>query len=477
MSSRVLAVDLGATSGRVIEASIGPNHLDYSVVHRFPNGPHVMSDGLHWNVTALFAEVLTGLSLAASSGGGIASIGVDSWAVDYGLLQNGQLLVEPFHYRDERTQYGVERVHGAMPFDELFVENGLQFMPINTLYQLAAEDWPGQSGSADALLMIPDLINYWLTGESFTEITNASTTGLLDIATGDFSPAIIDLTGAKPEIFAPLIEPGHVVGNLLAERSEALGFRAPVIAVGSHDTASAVVAAPLASASSAYISCGTWGLVGVEVSKPILSEAARAANFTNERGVDGRIRFLHNVMGLWLLNESVSHWNKLGDTRGVEELVLAASSYSHAVPVFDVADPVFMAPGDMPSRIANWFSERGLAHGPDTVFVVASIMESLARAMAETVHTAGLLSGTDVREICIVGGGSAIPSLCQKISNAAGVPVVAGPVEATALGNILVQARTIGLIDGDLGSLRALVRRTADLVIYQPHIDRKNFYG
>lgn len=477
MSSRVLAVDLGATSGRVIEASIGTDHLDYSVVHRFPNGPHAMADGLHWNVTALFAEVLTGLSLAASSGREVASIGVDSWAVDYGLLREGLLLAEPFHYRDERTHHGVERVHRMMPFRELFVKNGLQFMPVNTVYQLAAEDWAGQSGSADALLMIPDLINYWLTGECFTEMTNASTTGLLDIATGVFSPAIIDLTGAKPEIFAPLIEPGHVVGNLLAERSEALGFRAPVIAVGSHDTASAVVAAPLASASSAYISCGTWALVGVEVSNPILSEAAREANFTNERGVDGRIRFLHNVMGLWLLNESVSHWNKLGDTRGVNELVLAASCYWQAVPVFDVADPVFMAPGAMPARIATWFSERGREHDPNPVAVVASIMESLAGAMAETVHAAGRLSGTDITEICLVGGGSAIPSLCQKIANAAGVPVVAGPVEATALGNIFVQARAVGMVDGDLGSLRALVKRTSDLVNYQPQTNRKNSHG
>ena len=468
MTHTLVAVDLGATSGRVIAGVVSPSEIHHEVVHRFPNGPVQTGDSLHWNVTGLFEDILTGLTKVSGSGAAIASIGVDSWGVDYGLLSAGNLVNEPFHYRDSRTAQGVASVHAGLPFDQLFDRNGLQFMPINTIYQLAAENWDGESGTADVLLMIPDLVNFWLTGTKGLELTNASTTGFLSASTGELDPGLIALTGAPASLFGRLHEPGHRLGRLLPEVSHRVGSITEVVAVASHDTASAVVATPMRTENSAYISCGTWGLVGVEAERPILSQAARDANFTNEIGLDRRIRFLRNVMGLWLLNESVGHWNASGGSHTVEDLVARAADYTGALGVFDVNDPVFMAPGDMPHRIETWLAQHDQAIPEGTVGMVASIIESLARAFAATVRDAGELSGKSLVEINMVGGGSQNPLLCQKLANHAGIPVIAGPVEATAVGNLLVQARSQGVVSGDLDALRALVRQTFSLVTYVP---------
>lgn len=464
----VVAVDLGATSGRVIQGHVQHGVIHHEVVRRFPNGPRETADGLQWDLTALFAHIRAGLAEIGRTTDDVVSLGVDSWAVDYGLLERGSLVNEPFHYRDSRTARGVAAVHAHIPFDELFARNGLQFLPFNTMYQLAAEDWSGRAGRADQLLLVPDLINFWLTGNSFMEVTNASTTGLIDIHTGALSAEIVRAAGAHLGLFAPLINPGDHVGELSPAVASDLMLSSPVVAVGSHDTASAVLATPLNSSESAYISCGTWGLVGLEVGAPILSDAARAANFTNERGVDNRIRFLHNVMGLWLLNESVRHWQGEGDSRSVEDFVGQAENYDGALSVFDVNDSSFMLPGDMPSRIAHWLSDHDQPVPADPVGMVASIIESLAIAFAQAVNTAGKLAGFSPRDISLVGGGSLNALLCQRLAEHAGVQVIAGPVEATALGNILVQARTVGLIEGDLDSLRAVSRASSFLRTYRP---------
>lgn len=468
MTHSVLAIDLGATSGRVIEGRVGPKTLDHSVIHRFPNGPVRDGDSLRWNLTGLFEQVIQGMSPGRRTGSEISSIGVDSWAVDYGLLSGGKLLEEPFHYRDARTDRGVALVHGRADHPQLFGLNGLQFLPFNSIYQLATEDWTAQASRADAVLLVPDLINYWLTGESFMERTNASTTGLINVITGELDSELLALAGAPRALFAPLIDAGQEIGALSPGVVDRVGFVAPVIAVGSHDTASAVVAAPLSGSSSAYVSLGTWGLVGVETSSPIVNEGARESNFTNEAGVDGRNRFLRNVMGLWLLNESVSWWKSRGETRGLPELLSQASEVPPTQQVIDVDDSVFMAPGDIPVRIAQWCQERGLPSSSDPVLMVAHIVDSLAVAIANTVQRAGELAGITVTEISVVGGGAHNSLLNQRLANQAGIPVVAGPVEATALGNILVQARATGIIRGDLESLRALVRRCTDLTTYQP---------
>lgn len=470
--STVVAIDLGATSGRVIAGHIHEGVIRHEVVSRFPNGPVEHADGLHWSVTALFDSIRHGLRGAFGQHKDVVSIGVDSWAVDYGLLRNKALLHEPFHYRDDRTALGVSKVHEHAPFHELFRKNGLQFLPFNTVYQLAAENWEGPAGSAEQLLLIPDLINFWLTGQSWMEQTNASTTGLIDISTGALSDELVRLTGSPRHLFAPLIEPGQPVGDILSALSFELGIAGSVVAVGSHDTASAVVAAPLSSGDSAYISCGTWGLVGLELDSAIVSDAARDANFTNERGVDDRIRFLHNVMGLWLLNECVRHWNERGDNRSVEELVTQAEDYDGVLSLFDVDDPVFMPPGNMPQRIKDWLAKHDQPVPVGEVGMVASIIESLAKAFAATVASAGALAGITPRDISLVGGGSMNHLLCQRLADYAGISVIAGPVEATALGNILVQARAAAIIDGDLESLRSVVAVSSALRTYTPRPER-----
>ncbi|MCU1440388.1 MAG: rhamnulokinase [Rhodoglobus sp.] len=443
MSGVVAAVDLGATSGRVMLGHVGAGRVGLREVARFANGPVQRADGLHWDIGTLRSSVLAGLATAITQEPTVASVGIDSWAVDYALLRDGRMLGTPFHYRDERTGPAVERVHALVSPAELYAANGLQFLTFNSLYQLAAEP---HLDEAESLLLIPDLFAFWLTGEMVAERTNASTTGLLDVAAREWDDALIERLGFPRSIFPPLVNPGTVIGTA----AEFGGV--PVTAVGSHDTASAVVAVPATSDDFAYISCGTWGLVGVELEHPVLTEESRAANFTNEGGVDGRVRFLHNVMGLWLLTESVREF-----TLDLAELLAAAAELTTGVPIFDANDPVFLAPGDMPGRIAEWCRSHSQPVPQSPVEFVRSIIESLALAFAAAVRAASELSGKPVSVIHIVGGGSQNELLCQLTADRSGMPVLAGPVEATALGNVLVQARAQGLVNGSLESLRALV--------------------
>ncbi|CAN5393717.1 rhamnulokinase family protein [soil metagenome] len=448
----VAAVDLGATSGRVMLGHVGHNELSLRPIARFPNGPVTLADGLHWDIDALYGHVRAGLAAAIREDSSVASIGVDSWAVDYALIKDGRMLAAPFHYLDERVVPAIERVHAVVPPEQLSTANGLQFLTFDTLYQLAAETY---LAGADAFLLVPDLINFWLTGTQFAEITNASTTGLLGVASRQWDDALIERLGLPRQLFPELIVPGTSLGSLLPAVAAELG--APVglevVAIGSHDTASAVVAVPAASDDFAFISCGTWGLVGVELEQPVLTEESRAANFTNEGGVDGRVRFLHNVTGLWLLSECVREW----DHDDLPGLLAQAAALTTPVPVFDANDPVFAAPGGMPARIAQWCTDRGLTPPETQVEFVRSIVESLASAFAAAVRTASELSGKPVSVIHIVGGGSQNELLCQLTADRSGMPVLAGPVEATAIGNVLIQARALGLASGSLESLRHLV--------------------
>jgi len=463
----VAAIDLGATSGRVIVGHVGPDILDATTVARFPNDPVQVSGGLHWDILALYGAAVKGLGEAFRAEPGIASIGVDAWAVDYGLLRGGRLLGDPFHYRDARTALGVQSVHERMPHPALFARNGLQFLPFNTLYQLAAE--PVELlGFADTALLIPDLVGFWLTGQGRAEQTNASTTGLL--RGGAWDDELVAALGIPRGILPPLIAPGERLGALLPEVAAAIGA-APttsVTAVGSHDTASAVVAVPMRADAAAYISCGTWGLVGVEVQRPVLTAEALAANFTNEGGVDGRVRLLHNVMGLWVLSEAVRTWERHGHRIDLPTLLDSAAEVTAEVPVFDVDDPRFLPPGDMPARIDAWCAEHGVAAPRTRAEYARSIVESLAQAFAEASVEAGRLGGVDVQTIHIVGGGALNELLCQRTADRSGLPVLSGPVEATALGNVLVQARAAGIVSGSLESLRDLVARTHAPRRYDP---------
>lgn len=470
MTGSVAAVDLGATSGRVIVGHVGPDTLEATAVARFPNDPVRAGDGLHWDILGLYGAALGGLREAFRQEPGITSIGIDSWAVDYGLLRGDRLLGNPFHYRDERTARGVQSVHARMPHAELFERNGLQFLPFNTLYQFAAED-PAVLALADSALLIPDLLGFWLTGSARAEQTNASTTGLLRVLDGTWDDELIAALDLPRDILPALIAPGERLGTLTPDVAASLGAGAAagVTAVGSHDTASAVVAVPMQADAAAYISCGTWGLVGVEVERLVLTPAALRANFTNEGGVDRRVRLLHNVMGLWVLSEAVRGWERQGHRIDLPTLLDAASEVpATTVPVFDVDDPRFLAPGDVPGRIDAWCAEHGVAAPRTRAEYTRSIVESLAEAFAVSARDAGRIGGVDVRAIHIVGGGALNELLCQRTADRAGMPVLAGPVEATALGNVLVQARAAGLVTGSLEALRDLVARTHAPRRYDP---------
>ncbi|WP_345800601.1 rhamnulokinase family protein [Microbacterium sp. AZCO] len=463
----VAAIDLGATSGRVIVGHVGPDTLEATPVARFVNDPVQIADGLHWDILSLYGAAVKGLREAFRAEPGIASIGVDAWAVDYGLLRGGRLLGDPFHYRDARTALGVDRVHERMPHSALYERNGLQFLPFNTLYQFAAEPRDVLE-FADTALLIPDLVGYWLTGEARAEQTNASTTGLF--REGAWNDDLIAALGPPRGILPPLIAPGERLGALLPEVAASIGAGpgTSVTAVGSHDTASAVVAVPMQADAAAYISCGTWGLVGVEVERLVLTPEARAANFTNEGGVDGRVRLLHNVMGLWVLSEAVRTWERQGHPIDLPTLLDSAEEVTAEVPVFDVNDARFLPPGDMPARIDAWCAEHGVAAPRTRAEYARSIVESLAQAFAEASVEAGRIGGVDVRTIHIVGGGALNELLCQRTADRSGLPVLAGPVEATALGNVLVQARAAGLVTGSLEALRDLVARTHAPRRYDP---------
>jgi rhamnulokinase len=472
-TGHLAAVDLGATSGRVMVARVGPNTLDIRPVARFPNDPVYLWNGqrtaMHWDVPGLFRHVCAGLAEATRQHPDLRGIGVDSWAVDYGLLRRGTLAGLPHHYRDTRCDDGADLIHEQICHRELYARNGLQFLAFNTLYQLAVDRRDGALDAADRALLIPDLIGYWLTGADVTERTNASTTGLLGVD-GRWDDELTGRLGIPAGLFPTVVDPGTELGPVLPDLAAAAGLAGNprVSTVASHDTASAVVAVPMAPESSVYISCGTWGLVGVEIQRPVLTDAARHANYTNEIGADGRIRFLHNVMGLWLLSESIRHWERGGLRIDLDELLEQAAACPPPHDVFDTADATFTTPGDMPARISAWYRDRGL-QAPNSVAETArAIIESLAAAFADSVQTASLLSGTPARTVHIVGGGAQNRLLCQLVADRVGVPVVAGPVEATAIGNVLIQARTHGLVTGDLEALRATIADAVLIVRYEP---------
>lgn len=463
------AVDIGASSGRVIVGRLTNTGPELETVHRFPNGARLIGGALRWDIEALFSQVLIGLhaagEAAARTNDTIASIGIDTWAVDYGLVDDaGVLQHQPFSHRDARTQTTVGYVHDLVSPEHLYARTGIQFLPFNTVYQLAAEE------SLDGLqaLLIPDLLAYRLTGERRTEATNASTTGLLDATTGGWAADVLQPLGFTAELFPPLVQPGDIVGRLLPRMAAATGLpeTTAVVAVGSHDTASAVAAVPTEFPHFAYISSGTWSLVGVELDAPILTPSSRAANFTNERGVDGTIRYLRNTGGLWLLQECLRDWSVEGSGPHLVELLAAAAALPAGGPVIDIDSTEFLPPDAMPARIRR-AAGRTL---PTREALVRCIMDSLAEAYARTLQDAGHLSGVRIDVIHVVGGGSQNALLCQLTADRTGVPVLAGPVEATALGNVLVQARSTGRLGAGsgLGGIRTAARQAARPARYEP---------
>jgi len=473
------AVDIGASSGRVILGRVGSDGVQLEVIHRFPNGVVEIDGGLRWNFDALFAEVLEGLraaaTVAAVQGERIVSIGIDTWAVDYGLVNTaGELTAQPFSYRDDRSRAAVEPVHRKLDPARLYATTGLQFLQFNTIYQLAAEkDLDGLQA-----LLIPDLIAFLLTGVRRTEATNASTTGLFDAVAGEWATEFLSALGLRRDLFPPLIQPGETFGTLLPDVSSAVGLPrdTTVVAVGSHDTASAVAAVPAAADKDgedfAYISSGTWSLVGLELKHPVLTEASREANFTNERGVDGTIRYLRNMGGLWLLSECQRTWAQVGFRPELTSLLTAAAALPPGGPQINPDDPYFIAPDNMPERIRAAVRRTGDVLTDDPAAITRCIMDSLAAGYARTIRDAEKLADRSVDVVHVVGGGSQNQLLCQLTADAARRPVIAGPVEATALGNVLVQARAAGAVTGGLAELRALVAAGSPLQVFAPQLTR-----
>ncbi|MYS81498.1 rhamnulokinase [Embleya scabrispora] len=469
------AVDLGASSGRVIVGRVGREAIDLSEVHRFANTPVSVGGVLHWDILNLYAGVLDGLRaagrVAGQTAGRIRSVGIDSWAVDYGLLDaSGALLGNPVHYRDARTDGVPERAYATVPPDELYARTGIQHAPFNTIHQFLAARGTPQFAAARRALLIPDLLAYWLTGQAGTELTNASTTQLLDPATGQWADDVARRLGIDTTLFPALREPGDHGGFLRDDVLIETGLTGPVAltAVGSHDTASAVVGVPARDARFAYISSGTWSLVGLELDEPVRTEDSRRANFTNELGVDGTIRYLRNIMGHWLLQECMRQWTHEGRPQDLTTLLAAAADVPPLGSIIDAGDPGFLAPGDMPRRIAKACAAAGDPAPGTPAELARCIFDSLALAHREAITDAQRLSGRGVDTVHIVGGGARNALLCQATADACGLPVVAGPVEAAALGNILVQARSHGAVRGSLAELRSLIRHTQALRTYSP---------
>jgi rhamnulokinase len=464
---RVAAVDLGATSGRVMAARVAPDELSLQEVHRFPNGAVPVAGSLFWDVLGIHREVLAGVARVARTGP-LDGIGIDSWAVDYGLLdRDGALLGNPYSHRDPRSVGVPEQVGRHVSPRELYAVSGLQQLPFNTIFQLFAARGTAALEAADTLLLLPDLLGYWLTGEVGAERTNASTTGLLDIDSGAWSGDLAARLALPWSILPPLRDAGSVVGPVRPQVAAELGLdgEVPVVAVGSHDTASAVVAVPADTEAFGYISSGTWSLVGLELDRPVLTEEARLADFTNEGGVDGTVRFLKNVTGLWVLSECVRAWQERGTpATDLASLLSGAGTAAPLRTVVDVNHPTLLAPGTatdpMPERVVALARAAGEPVPQSPGEVARCILDSLALAYRRHLRTAARLAGRDLEVVHVVGGGSQNHLLCQLTADALGLPVLAGPAEAAALGNALVQARTLGADLHDLAAMRALVRRT-----------------
>ncbi len=470
-TARVVAVDLGASSGRVFLGSVDAGALELREVARFWNGAVPVADTLYWDLLRLHRGVLDGLRAAGRLAGSVDSVGIDSWAVDYGIIdRTGALVSNPVHHRDARTLGVVEEVLARIPAPELYRRTGVQLQRFDTLFQLAAAAGSPALDAAQRLLLVPDLLGYFLTGVEGTEETNASTTALLAAHGLEWDRELLAIAGVRPDLLAPLRRPGDPAGDLLPAVLEDTGLegRVPLTTVASHDTASAVAAVPASGEHFAYVSCGTWSLVGLELPAPVIDEASRLANFTNERGLDGTTRYLRNVMGLWLLQESIRTWSRAGLVVEVDDLVREAASLPALASVVDVDDDALLAPGDMPARIAAACRATGQAAPRTPGEVTRCVLDSLALAYRRAIERAKALAHRDVDTVHLVGGGARNALLCQLTADACGCDVVAGPAEAAAIGNVLVQARAMGALGADLPGLRAVVRAHTELPVYRP---------
>jgi len=476
-TSDYLALDLGAESGRGLIGKFDGERLALEEVHRFANGPVRMLDTLHWDLPRLFDEIKTALRKAGAACPGLDGAGVDTWGVDFGLVGRGDVLLgNPVHYRDARTDGMLDEAFRLVPRARIYEATGLQFMPLNTAYQLLAMKRANSPllEAAETLLMIPDLLGWLLTGRRAGERTDASTTQLYDPRAGTWSDSLCEGLGLPRHILPELIDPGTELGPLRKSVAEEVGIASlRILAPATHDTASAVAAVPAISSNRSgppdwcYLSSGTWSLLGVEVPRPVINDQTLQYNFTNEGGVAGTTRLLKNIMGLWIVQECRRTWARAGRDLSYEELIPRAEAARPFAALIDPDDPSLLAPGDMPARLAALCVRTGQRAPDDEGAAVRCALESLALKYRWTIARLEAILGTTIRAIHVVGGGARNALLCQFTADACGCPVHAGPVEATAAGNVLLQAMARGRI-GTLSDARAVVARSFPAVTYEP---------
>lgn len=470
-----LAADLGASSGRVVAGLFDGARLRLEQVHRFENGPVDVGGRMHWDLLAQWSHIQQGLQAAAGRYGDRAvSVGVDTWGVDFGLLGKGdELLGNPYHYRDSRTAGMFEKAFSIVSREEIFAETGLQFMELNTLYQMLAmaQQKSPLLDIAENLLLMPDLFHWLLTGEKANEFTDVSTTQMYNPITRQWATGMLDRLGIPTHFLGEIVPPGTRLGPLRASVAEATGLRdVQVVLPGTHDTASAVMAVPVggdAGSDWCYISSGTWSLMGVESPEPVINDRSGALNFTNEGGVDDTIRLLKNIAGLWLVQECRRIWKQNGREFSWDQLVEKAEQAAPLVALIDPDDGSFVAPKDMPSAIHDYCRRNGQAPPESEGAMIRTVLESLALRYRMVLGWLRELTGAPIQTIHIVGGGTQNRLLCQMAADACNCRVVTGPVEATAIGNVMMQAVSAGDV-GSIAEARAVIRNSFDVEEYEP---------
>ena len=467
---RILAFDFGASSGRAMLGTLKDGRLDLKEIHRFPNEPVMVTGQLYWDVLRLFHEIKQGITKATLEGG-FDSIGIDTWGVDFGLMdKNGQLLGNPVHYRDERTVGIEEEVFSKISKKDLYSRAGTQFLLLNTIYQFAAlkKYRPELLAQADKVLLMPDLFAYFLTGKMRTEYTEASTTNLLDAKTKRIDTELLNIIGIKEDIFPQMILPGETYGMLSDDICEELHCQSvPVVAVATHDTASAVASVPTQNKDYAYISCGTWSLFGTVIDEPILTEQSCEAGYTNEGASDGKIRYLKNIMGLWLIQQSRAEWKRQGLDVSFDEMERAAKEAEPFKCFIDPDAQDFVAPGNMPQRVADFCRKTGQFVPQTMGEILRCIYQSLAMKYKYAIEVMEKITGQKYEFIHMIGGGIKDQLLCSMTADACGRGVKAGPVEATVTGNVLVQMISAGMIK-DLDEGRQIVYNSFPIKEYEP---------
>jgi rhamnulokinase len=468
----VLAFDLGASSGKAVVGQLTGNKLTFKEIHRFSNDPVKVGNRLHWDILRLYYEIKQGILKARHQGyKNIKSMAIDSWAVDFGLIgRHGELLGNPYHYRDHQFVGKMEEVLSMIPKQEIFLRTGIQFMPINTIYQLYTLKKARSPilEQAEDFMMIPDLLRYFLTGEKKSEFTNATTTQLFNPFTKKWDEQIIEKLELPAHIFREVIEPGTIIGEIKSTVCDELDIPAcSVIAVGEHDTASAVAAVPTNKKDFAYLSCGTWSLLGTEINQPVLSKQALDWNFTNEGGVYHTFRLLKNIMGLWLIQECKRSWENAGNILDYDEMIQLAEQAKPFKCFIDPDHPMFLNPTNMPRQVQQYCRETNQPVPDTTGEIIRCIIESLALKYRFVLERTEKLVNNNFSGLHMVGGGIQNKMLCQFTANAISRPVLAGPVEATALGNIVVQYIALGYIK-DIHEARLLIKESIDIKIYEP---------